>query len=380
MHRGFTLIELLVVVAIIAVLASILFPVFEKAREKANQTTCVNNQRQIVAATQMYLQDNDEIFPNKANFWQVLNIPSGVKVCATQPTSALANTNNTSYGYNTLLSTQTLGFITQPAFSVVVADSNNPKNQLSSPADVSLRHTNQAICAYVDGHVAASATIPLIGAIPEAPVANGLLLWLMGDNGVAISGTRIPMWADMSGLNNNATQGTVNNQPSYVSSGLNGLPIVSFNEDSARYLKFPEQTTVRTVFWVLDETRSFFGDCLLADSASTPQTPFNQYNGPDVFCNSPDAGMAVRLNGTALASYWTTLMPLNSWNMITACTSTNAKVNNLAWDRMAVNGDNYTFDGNLAEILVYNRVLSAQEINTVETYLNSKWGLGFTIH
>ena len=61
-RKGFTLIELLVVIAIIAILAAILFPVFAKAREKARQTTCLNNIKQMCNGAMMYVQDYDETF------------------------------------------------------------------------------------------------------------------------------------------------------------------------------------------------------------------------------------------------------------------------------------------------------------------------------
>jgi prepilin-type N-terminal cleavage/methylation domain-containing protein/prepilin-type processing-associated H-X9-DG protein len=61
-RRGFTLIELLVVIAIIAILAAILFPVFARASDKARQTSCLSNTKQIGLGILMYVQDNDERF------------------------------------------------------------------------------------------------------------------------------------------------------------------------------------------------------------------------------------------------------------------------------------------------------------------------------
>jgi len=76
-QRAFTLIELLVVIAIIAILAAILFPVFAQARDKARQSACLSNAKQIGLAVTMYTNDYDETFYWQKDWAEVAQLGAG---------------------------------------------------------------------------------------------------------------------------------------------------------------------------------------------------------------------------------------------------------------------------------------------------------------
>jgi len=120
---AFTLIELLVVIAIIAILAAILFPVFAKAREKARQSSCSSNIKQLMVGHLQYAQDYDEsmsriacggglvyTLPNGVSYtgfmlWPVCIYPYSKNVqlmnCPSSTSKWTGDYNgNTAYGYN----------------------------------------------------------------------------------------------------------------------------------------------------------------------------------------------------------------------------------------------------------------------------------------
>ncbi|MCD6359685.1 MAG: prepilin-type N-terminal cleavage/methylation domain-containing protein [Armatimonadetes bacterium] len=185
-HKGFTLIELLVVIAIIAILAAILFPVFAKAREKARQTSCLSNVKQMMLAWMQYAQDYDErtnlyagyhdpatvMAPGGLEYWFVLLEP----YCKNPQIFSCPSYNNTrvysggssaqhpafpdgvNYGYNTYLSNRALGDMKHPAQLGVIADGLNNYWRIEAPPGTNhylwhiTRHNEGSNVGFADGH------------------------------------------------------------------------------------------------------------------------------------------------------------------------------------------------------------------------------------
>ncbi len=184
-RKAFTLIELLVVIAIIAILAAILFPVFAKAREKARQSSCLSNLKQISLANLQYVQDYDEMFADSrclgwqsGTMWvgviapyikntQILRCPSestyitvapGTNICGSGWGSSPAwyPTYPLTYGQNSVaLNNAALASIAQPAAVFMLAEAYYPwvsTGLWTENYSSRKRHNSGIQLSFVDGH------------------------------------------------------------------------------------------------------------------------------------------------------------------------------------------------------------------------------------
>jgi len=171
-RSGFTLIELLVVIAIIAILAAILFPVFAKVREKARQTACLSNQKQLGLAMFQYVQDADEMFPaglvgqngptnvgsgpNGAGAGWAGAISPYIKApdmlrCPDDASSPGNGVYRCSYALNCYLPIRSLAYLISPSTTVQMFEVKNDTAIISSTTENAYTHNNWIVSAVGTG-------------------------------------------------------------------------------------------------------------------------------------------------------------------------------------------------------------------------------------
>jgi hypothetical protein len=175
----------------------------------------------------------------------------------------------------------------------------------------------------------------------------------------------------MSGNNNHATAASTVNVATYQTNALNGKPVVRFNPNGNAYFNFTSRVSdIRTVFWVFKKPNINTFTFFLGDSA------FADFDPGDPFIWRTSTPDAIKLGTTKLMGNVvpgnTTLVPINSYSLLSLVTTGNVRADRLSYDR---GNATRSWTGDMAEVLIYNRALTTEEEVQVGSYLASKYGL-----
>lgn len=210
-----------------------------------------------------------------------------------------------------------------------------------------------------------------------------MMLWLKADAGH--SAGQVGRWQDQSTNGNSFTyNGGAGGMPEAVEDVINGWPVIRFNANADQFLSRPaflSGTSPAEVFVVLrvasdtpDASRSLwrFGACLASGARDYPSmdgTVADDFGSSNLMSmgNAPISLSQFHIyNVVSQAGEWTA-----RFNGVVRYTTTN---NSVAWAPTFYLGtDGDYFDGDIAEVILFDRALSGDERNTVETYLNQKY-------
>lgn len=215
-------------------------------------------------------------------------------------------------------------------------------------------------------------TTPMDEDAAVAPVTEGLVLHLDGTvlSGIA-SGVKLKVWPGRA-KGNDATAGGDNQAGTVISDGLNGQPVIRFSGTS-QYYSFPEVNDVRTVLWVLREDADAVTDWdfILGHSGS-----YHFHRGRNKTMWFPTVSHQAIIDGETRINWEVvdgSAVPVpTTWSLVSLVTTDDVEANTLSQDR---HFGGRGFDGDMAEVLIYNRPLEEAELQQMAEYLTLKWDL-----
>jgi Ca2+-binding RTX toxin-like protein len=237
----------------------------------------------------------------------------------------------------------------------------------------------------------------LVAGIAQAhPVTSDLSLWLRADIGITSDAAgRVSTWTDQSGANHHASQSTENQQPQLVSGGLNGKPLVRFNGQNAFFRVSGQVLTSQmfSIFAVVNDTRSsddgsfreifsnwtptnsdtsvFFGTAQTNPVRARLSDDFGEQEGVGVLEEPATHFIFTGISGTTDASIY-------QGETLLASKGAPLSTRNLSEPYVIGNQGDTLFEywqGDIAELLVYNRELSEEERQQNWAYLQEKYFL-----
>ena len=272
----------------------------------------------------------------------------------------------------------TISSATSGATSCYTTDGSTPSETngtvYTTPVNIGINTTLKAI-AYKTGMADSPVTAGTYAINFDPTLIAGLELWLRADT-LTQSGGTVTAWPDKSLAHQTVT---VTGGPAYqaANTGINNQPSVNFDFNDDR-LDFPRMTDIRTVFWVLKKNAASNGySFLLGDTTNYDfhcGDPWTSGQSHMIF-DKNWASANVRngtttLNGTVIDGT-TTYMP-TMWSVLSVQTTGPVTASSFALDRSL---PGRLWDGDLAELLVFNTALSSQDVAAVTNYLTARYNL-----
>lgn len=207
---------------------------------------------------------------------------------------------------------------------------------------------------------------------------SGLVNWLKADSLGLADGTAVATWTDSSGSGNSGTAaGTA--QPTFKTGILNSLPVVRFN-GTTNVMALPNAITTQTSVFIVYTGSSGSGSLISQLNASGAWLQRNTA----VWVNANQASLVITPGINSHRLYAQTFdytgssfnVYIEGTNAVTSSTAYTSFVGaGVTYEIGARNGNSEFFTGDIAEVIIYSRILTTLERAQVDTYISNKYAI-----